>query len=146
MQNLEVPDIQDFYQVAQLYIGPKKEPWIIGRAGDWKLSKFLEEILQAKGIPITWEDQNFLEDRGQVPSLQGSNNEYTVKGIGKCMKLKGTYLFLDADSFTCNTKIDEEHLKEFQKLNRDFEYAVCRGEPPKPQPPRNFKLMHGNKL
>ena len=146
MQNLEVPDIQDFYQVAQLYIGKDRQPWIIGLAGDKKLSKFLEGILQAKRIPITWEEQNFLEERVQVPSLQGSNNAYTVKGIGKCIKLRGTYLFSDVDSFTYNPKIDEEHLKEFQKLNRDFEYAVCRGESPKPQPLRNFKLMHGNKL
>lgn len=78
MQNLEVPDTNNFYQVAQLYIGADRQPWIIRRAGDMKYDKFLEEILKAKGLQITWKQQKFLEEKVQVPSLQGKNGEYIL--------------------------------------------------------------------
>ena len=146
MQNLDVPDVKDSYQVAQLYIGIDRQPWIIGRAGDRKYSKLIEDILRAKDIPVTWEEQNFLEERVQVPSLQGSNGKYNVVGIGNCIKSGDVYHFIDVDSWTYNKKIDEDHLKDFQRLNPDFKCKIYRQMPPKPQPLRNFRLVRGNIL
>ena len=147
MQNLDVPDIRGFYQVAQLYVGRERQPWIIGHPTEVQYSEFLEQILIRRNLPIQWEVQ---ETPGQiilpveVPSLQGPNGEYVVKGLGKCTKVGSTYIFLDEDIWTYDKLTSEEHLGDFKRLNPDFKYEIYRQEIPKPKPIRKFRLIKGN--
>ena len=144
MQNLDVPDTKEFYQVAQLYIGADRQPWIIGRAPEMKYDKFLEEILKEKNLPIAWKEQEFFGEKVNVPSWQGQNGEYRVVGIGTCTKLNDVYHFFDADSLTYS-KIDEAYLIDFQRLNPDFGYVICHAEPLRPQPITKFRVINGKK-
>ncbi len=144
MQNLDVPDIKDFFRVAQLYIGINRQPWVIGNAGEMKSNKFLEHILSSKDLPISWEQREVAEEKIHVPSLQSPNGEYTVVGIGNCIKREEVYHFFDLYLPFYNAKIDDEHLKKFQQLNSDFKYEIHRDKTREPTI-RRFGLINGTK-
>ena len=141
MKNLDVPHTDEICRVAQIYIGQNREPWIIGRIDTpLKSYQLLERILTERNLPIQKIPIKSGEVEVMVPSLEGPNTEYTIVGLGSCVKISGKYHFLgefNSESLVYwNVGVDENHLKAFQQLNPEFKYEIHREATARPQPRR----------
>ena len=138
MKTPDMPHTDEICRVAQLYIGPNREPWIIGKVDPIKSYQLLEQILTEKNLPIQRIPVKSGEEDVMIPSLESPNGEYNVVGLGSCVKISGKYHFLeefDSESLIYgNVGVDENHLKAFQQLNPEFKYEIHRKDPPRPGP------------
>lgn len=137
MKNYDVPDTNYAFNVIQLYISPESQPWIFGRSIQRRFGEILEEILKKHELPFEW----MTIEESSVPEAPALENPgfYSVAGLSIGQIAGDTHHFFEIPSWTYSretTKIDEQHLKAFQRLNPEFKYEIHRYEPPQPGPAR----------